>query len=173
MNYGQTNPSPEQPFFTRGQGTNIESVNNVESENNLDLSNGTTSWNNNTIRNPRNLGNSAMQANPSEVIASPNTAPSTPELARVVNLEMPPSYDNQPKPEPSDQPIAANPDNQSEAAELLQIKTEEHLNPAGITRIEGTIKKLEETGNAADFYREVQALTEENLERSFNRKIPS
>lgn len=173
MNYGQTNPNPEQPFFTSGQGTNIESVNNVEAENNLDLTNNSTSWTNVPNRDPRNLGNSAISANLLGAISSPNNASPTPELAQVINIEMPPSYANQATIEPTNQPIAQDAGNQAVDINQSQIKTEEHLNSAGIAKVEETIKNLEQTGNTADFYERVRALMEENLEKSYNRKISS
>ena len=58
MDYGRTNSIPEQDFFTRGQGTNIEAINNNEPENNLDLSNNAASWGKPIDRDPRSIGSS-------------------------------------------------------------------------------------------------------------------
>lgn len=96
MNYGRTGRTSStgtQDFFTAGAGTNSEDINVFESENNLDLSNDTVSWDNpaaaNNI-NRRNIGNTAMHSEKAIPQEESAREVSTPELGKIVNLEMPP-----------------------------------------------------------------------------------
>lgn len=86
---GKTGSTGTQDFFTAGAGTDSVNTNNFEAENNLDLTNQSTSWNNaSTDRDHRSIGSRAANSIETDHDREEVTSP---ELGRIVNLEMPPN----------------------------------------------------------------------------------
>ena len=107
MDNGHTSQSggaSAQPFFTAGAGTNSVDINNSDIKDNLNINNKESSWNNTSPdRDPRNIGNLAInpqevsnqdgiinEALPQETNPHPEQNNTSPELGKVINLEMPP-----------------------------------------------------------------------------------
>lgn len=163
---GQTNSAGVQNFFTAGAGTNSVNTNNFEAENNLDLTNGNISWDGSSPeRNLRNIGGHAINSQEG-ILSEQHETTSSPELGKIINLEMPPGakLDNAPKP--------------LDQAEIIEssinksaLNTEGRLESAGVKEIDKAILKLNKTGNIADFYDTARDAMEVNLDNSYNRKL--
>ena len=182
MDYGQPMQSngvnPDLEFFTSGAGTNSEDENTFEAENNLDLTNAQSHWGTSPDRNPRGIGNSAINSSheatpvprpetpkfPEAPHITSETPSSTPELGQIVPA-MPPGYDY----EPSDQ-TAANPE-ANQAFDETALKTTDKLDLRAVKIVDDAIAKLNQDGNIADFYNTARGMMETHLDNSYNRKL--
>lgn len=171
MDYGQINNlglqgSSEQPFFTAGAGTISTEVNSFEAENNLDTSNNSALWETTTgsATNTHEIGNRALNS------FGMSPVPSEAPMGEVVSLSMPPSVETSSSVQSQESVIVT-----QEASvlplTLAEVKTESHLNKAGIYRVENGMNKLKKDGDAAGFYEDMRKLREDNLDASFGRKI--
>lgn len=105
----------------------------------------------------------------------PLQANNSPELGRVVNLEMPPG--TSPEQASDDQitqpsaPVSSEKDAPQASAGRHAIRTTDRLNEGGIKNIDDAINKLNQDGNISDFYDLARNMMEENLENSYQRKL--
>ena len=187
MDYGQTKKSSDsQSFFTAGVGDLPEDQNSFEAENNLNLDNTGASWA--PTRDPRSIGSRAIFSAPepvpsleneSVVSAEPGmTLVEKPDLPTDIELAPPemnglPEMPNfTPAATPTLEPVKEVPFDET------AIKTEgDHVSHATLIEINKTIAKLDNTGNAADFYAAIRGddthpgMVRNNLKNSFGRDV--
>ena len=175
MNNGHVTQSTDNDtgaFFTAGVGVASPDVNIANPENNLDLDNST--WNNespNSVNghDPRNIGAGALvSGNVSvgrELIGDTPVQPQPyrqeifpePKLGQIINLEMPPM-----------QPPAAT--EIAEETQQTQVKptkevfftgNDDKLTPQGLGIIKEKEAEVQQTGDIADFYDDIDNIRED------------
>ena len=163
MDYGQpVNTDSQLDYFTSGAGTNQVNINNFEPENNLDLTNEQTDWSSPVERSHRDIGNAAINAPDSKANKGYDIAiPKLEEMGQVISMEMPPGRE---------EIVDMTPGQLAEQAisfDKNKIKTKDSLSELGVQEVKQVISKLNQDGNAADFYDAAREMMEVNMENSY------
>ena len=150
MDYGQSGQN--------GVKTEVENTGNFEP--NVDLSN-EISPSQPGERESR-IGNQAMNF-PETGDFQEEIAPGNPEYGQIIEMTPPPGVEisqEQPETESFQDDLNKN-----------AFKTGSKLNPAAIKEIDFAKRKLDQTGDAADFYDKARDAMESNLSNSYDRKL--
>ena len=147
MDYGQTTQPDKEPVFSAPSAG--EEIN----------------WNSPIERDPRHIGNSAINS-PESPLNQPENAPIS-STEQIVSIEMPPGTEPETPPENNATPEPATPFDKS------RIKTGKSLSKDSAQEINKVIGKLNRDGDVASFYDTARDMMEANLENSFNRKLES
>ena len=157
MDYGQPKKINDNSDF-------FAAKTNFLSETIKDNPNETSSWNNNPERDPRPIGDSAINSlHKSD--KQDEQIPTNTKLGEIIEVGLPPN---------------ASPDNidSADPAKVIEasfnrtaFKTSDKLDPNGVKEIDRSIAKLEQTGDVADFYDTAREAMEANIDNSFSRKL--
>ena len=159
MDYGRAKQSGDS-FSGAEAGIRFEDIKNIEAKNESKLKDEPESLNSSTFE--ENTGHGAVKT--SESIDSSEKAPLfTPELGKVVELNMPPRTSEDKEMDPN-KIIEA-------SFDRTVIKTDDKLNSGAIKEVDAAIVKLNQTGNIADFYDTARDAMEVNLSNSYNRTL--
>ncbi len=148
MDYGQPVNTPNQePFFTAGVGNDKETL-NPDKDNSLTV--GTYA----PERDPKNIGNAAISSSEQASLMSETSMNQAPgetsddqALGQFVNLEMPPN--------------TVNPDMTTQTGDSTSVEVTDKPKETGIKAAKIAGDKLNQDGNAADFYNKIQDLREQ------------
>lgn len=177
MDYGHTNAKEEQPFFTDGAGTNDVGKNDINSNDNLDLnSSGAAKWGETPVRDPRSIGGGAM-GSLSEMPGNPNQSTPNTELGQVIDMQMPPGFEqnpNNPINVTDKPPLSDNPDdNTANPIDLNLIRAEkDSISPKALEITEHVVDEFKKGAiSPAELEAEKNKAMQAYLENSFGRKL--
>lgn len=163
MDYGHTGQQnlENRDFFTAGAGLQDEEVNNFEAENNLDLSNPETSWQDSSeIESKVDFKKVGKNAIDDQLVEKREEfiPEESVELGQVQDMGLPPEY------------MAKESTTNYDKGGIRT--TGDRLSDDAVKIVDKSIRDFENNQiSPADFYREARAMTGDNLDNSYNRKI--